>query len=130
MFKHYKRWRHTRGYGVHSPFAYRLITEAIHPKHGYVYYAELGPGMTPLQRTLLRMDIFLRQECGESALDDFKKWESDPARPLLMVNPDTDIRTRTEKILRKGNHGLLLNSRKYIFALAREEMILVTYDIL
>lgn len=36
----YKRWRHTRGYGVHSPFAYRLVTHVVRPAKHYGYYAE------------------------------------------------------------------------------------------
>lgn len=33
----YKRWRHTRGYGVHSPFAFTLIERVVHPR-GVRYY--------------------------------------------------------------------------------------------
>lgn len=29
IFEAYRRWRHRRGYGVHSPLAYRLVTEVI-----------------------------------------------------------------------------------------------------
>lgn len=36
----YKRWRHTRGFGVHSPFAYRLIRYAIRPRPDYAFYAD------------------------------------------------------------------------------------------
>lgn len=32
------RWRHSRGFGVHSPFAYRIITDAIRLKDEYAYY--------------------------------------------------------------------------------------------
>lgn len=38
--KAYKRWRHTRGYGVHSPFAYQMVTEVINGRRGYAYYGE------------------------------------------------------------------------------------------
>lgn len=34
----YKRWRHSRGYGVHSPFGYRIVTEAIRPHSRYGWY--------------------------------------------------------------------------------------------
>jgi hypothetical protein len=31
------RWRHGRGFGIHSPFAYRFVTEVL--KERYAYYA-------------------------------------------------------------------------------------------
>lgn len=35
----YLRLRHSKGFGVHSPFAFNLITTAISPPRGYGYYA-------------------------------------------------------------------------------------------
>ena len=32
--------RHRRGFGIHSPFAYRFITEVLNPRRGYAYYSE------------------------------------------------------------------------------------------
>lgn len=34
----YRRWRHGRGYGVHSPFAYELVKQVVRPERGYAYY--------------------------------------------------------------------------------------------
>lgn len=34
----YRRWRHTRGFGVHSPFAYRMVKSVIRPARGYAFY--------------------------------------------------------------------------------------------
>lgn len=34
----YKRWRHSRGYGVHSPFAYNLVDQVIRANRKYSYY--------------------------------------------------------------------------------------------
>ena len=39
----YRRFRHSKGFGVHSPFAYALITEALYPSRGYMYYLESDP---------------------------------------------------------------------------------------
>lgn len=36
----YKRWRHSRGFGVHSPYAYRIVTEVLNPGRRYAYYLE------------------------------------------------------------------------------------------
>ena len=35
----YKRWRHGLGFGVHSPYAYRMVREVLRPPRGYAYYA-------------------------------------------------------------------------------------------
>ncbi len=34
------RWRHTRGYGVHSPLAYRIVRECIRPDAKYGMYSD------------------------------------------------------------------------------------------
>lgn len=36
--KSYIRWRHSKGYGVHSPYAYRFVTDVLRPEP-YGYYA-------------------------------------------------------------------------------------------
>lgn len=36
----YKSWRHGHGFGVHSPFAYRMVREVLRPPRGYAYYDE------------------------------------------------------------------------------------------
>lgn len=35
-----RRWRHTRGYGVHSPLAYRIVKECIRPDRRYGFYCD------------------------------------------------------------------------------------------
>lgn len=37
-FGAYLRWRHSRGFGVHSPFAYNFVKTAINPGRRYGYY--------------------------------------------------------------------------------------------
>lgn len=39
MFDRYIRWRHSRGFGIHSPSAYRLIREVLCPSSRYGYYS-------------------------------------------------------------------------------------------
>ena len=50
MIEAYKRWRHSRGFGVHSPFAYDLVRMAIRPGRGYGYY-----GYNLIEREALRL---------------------------------------------------------------------------
>lgn len=35
-----ERWRHTRGYGVHSPLAYRIVKECLYPDNRYGFYSD------------------------------------------------------------------------------------------
>lgn len=67
----YRRWRHSRGYGVHSPFAYRIVTEALYPRHGYAYYLEndarlssADPADGRRARALYRLAVVLKREYG------------------------------------------------------------------
>lgn len=65
----YKRWRHTRGYGVHSPFAFSMIESVVHPSPLYTMYGyeDIDNSMTGSQiphsrrhaRMLLRLASFL-----------------------------------------------------------------------
>lgn len=34
------RWRHTLGYGVHSPLAYRIVKDCIRPDKKYGFYSD------------------------------------------------------------------------------------------
>lgn len=38
LMRCYRRLRHLKGYGVHSPSAYTLVREVVHPPRGYAYY--------------------------------------------------------------------------------------------
>lgn len=37
-----QRWRHKRGFGIHSPFAFRFVTEVLNQKHPFYAYTTLG----------------------------------------------------------------------------------------
>lgn len=68
----YKRWRHTRGYGVHSPFAYRMVKMVICPGMGYGWYGDAAIDVAAdtsedfrrrkQARMLLRLACFMRTE--------------------------------------------------------------------
>lgn len=70
----YKRWRHSRGFGVHSPFAYELVKSVVSPGD-YAYYgyhdidralltpgADVGNNLRHDSRLLLRLLVFLRSK--------------------------------------------------------------------
>lgn len=49
-----QRWRHSRGFGVHSPFAFRFITETLHQPYAYYAYSRLAQQR---QRLLYRVTL-------------------------------------------------------------------------
>lgn len=65
----YKRWRHTHGFGVHSPFAFDLVTTVVRPGSHYAHYGYEDidncivrtslPGSRRHARMLLRLAAFL-----------------------------------------------------------------------
>ncbi|MDE6272422.1 MAG: hypothetical protein K2M31_05385 [Muribaculaceae bacterium] len=130
----YRRWRHTRGFGIHSPFAYRLVTEAIRPARGYAYYHEHDPGMPPLRRLAYRVEIFLRQEIGMSPRSDLSQWLATPDHPLLIIKDKDPIPPETESLvsgrMRDLNHGLLLSSPRFLLAIPRPCMAYTGYLLL
>ena len=71
-FEAYKRWRHTRGYGVHSPFAFRVVKEIIRVAGRYTYYgydpieekAEKSGKKEYLKSALMLLRIAARLDVG------------------------------------------------------------------
>lgn len=54
----FSRWRHGHGFGIHSPFAYRFVTEVLRQEYGYYAYLRL-PGNERF-RTIFRVVLALR----------------------------------------------------------------------
>lgn len=58
LLSRYLRWRHGRGFGIHSPFAFRFITEVLRQRLPYYGYADI-PADRRL-RLLYRLVVFFR----------------------------------------------------------------------
>lgn len=52
------RWRHRHGYGIHSPWAYELVTEALCSESHYYKFDELHG--TESDRQLFRLFVWLK----------------------------------------------------------------------
>ena len=55
VLKYFRRAARSRGFGVHSPFAYTFITEVLHPSPCYAYYAYDVVGSDARMRLLVRL---------------------------------------------------------------------------
>ena len=65
-----KRFRHTRGYGVHSPFAFRFITECLRERLAYYAY----DSFTGIEQCLaFRLAVFFQPEKIKSMSKDADK---------------------------------------------------------
>lgn len=42
LFRWFRRLRHRCGYGIHSPFAFTLVTDVVYNRHAYYAYAPLA----------------------------------------------------------------------------------------
>ena len=71
MIRWYLRWRHSKGFGVHSPYAYRFVEDVLKEGHyGYYSYEELFRYLKPDEihdsklvrrvRFIIRVSIFLK----------------------------------------------------------------------
>lgn len=72
-WKSYLRWRHSKGYGVHSPYAYRFVKDVLHPgDYGFYAYHDLDYNIHPDDginhnminrgRFIIRLIVFLKSK--------------------------------------------------------------------
>ena len=60
LLKIYRRWVRGRGFGIHSPFAYRFVTEVLRQRLPYYGYADISGD--PRIRLLFRLVVEFRPE--------------------------------------------------------------------
>lgn len=70
VLKRFRCWRHSRGFGIHSPFAFRFVTEVLCQPLHYYAYSDI-PADRSL-RLLLRLVLSFRPRrvCVMSAQSD------------------------------------------------------------
>lgn len=59
LFVWLARFRHRKGYGVHSPFAFRFITDVIYERSPYYAYSELDKALPLAMRLRRRQGLHL-----------------------------------------------------------------------
>ncbi len=93
----YKRWRHGRGFGVHSPLAYALVSEVLRKQRGYAYQAELNPNLgggvlcNARARMLVRLAAFADTRTADVSHIDDSEMRHAVIDVLRAYSPDIQI---------------------------------------
>ena len=77
----FSRWRHTKGYGVHSPLAFCLVQHVVKPSRNTIYYGEEKLDAADLPYKLVRRARILLRLVAE--LQPSSVWIS-PGMPELL----------------------------------------------
>lgn len=179
LCKSFSRLRHSKGFGVHSPFAYRFVIDVLRPgNYGLYSYWEIDKQLNGseikdyrfinLIKFVLRLSVFLRTKrivtslsatrLGDIAANilqlpwneikdttgiHFNKGDLliisgsdlkssvvekaiDSNAAVFAIHPTIEIREILERPI---PNGLLLNGKRRIILIPREEMAYVSYDI-
>lgn len=130
------RWRHTHGYGVHSPLAFRIVKECIRPDAAYAYYADEVADHElhdhPRARRQARLLIRLQ---AQLPTDRLLATGADPRTAFLLPAPAADPTLMV--CFGKGPHPecpfkptLTIAGRDYAILIKREGMQPVSYRLL
>lgn len=127
MINWYRNWRHTRGYGVHSPYAYMLATEVLRLPRGYSYYDETGAnglkkrslGMAML-RYKWRFGVSPTLVPAQKALAVI----ATAHHPVAVVKPPKELIASVQKT---AVHGVLFYNRKALAYFPNEKVSFVAY---
>lgn len=96
IYEAYRRWRHTRGFGVHSPFGYEIVRNVLRPgrEYGWYAYSDIDEALYGADkgkqrrqaRLLLRLASFL------DAKSAFVPMTTSPAYLAALKGARTDMR--------------------------------------
>lgn len=113
------RWRHTLGYGVHSPLAFRIVKECVHPHARYAYYADFiiqsyseNTEMNRQLRLIIRLVNILHlknvwmPDCSKTVLKILRK-----SCPSLQISTGMKPSKNPDFIVLFSNHSDVVTSQ-------------------
>lgn len=134
------RWRRSKGYGIHSPLAFRIVTECVRPPRGYAFYADdlidAKYSGFPSEKRFARMYVRLanlvypgivRQVADKSELLRIAGTMAD-REEYTLVMPFGIEASEADAILPDAT--LLIRGRKFTIVARRRAMARVSYEVL
>lgn len=129
IFDTYKRWRHRRGFGIHSPLAYALIMDCVRI-NGPQYYKEQEIIRSALprdeqnhRRRRLRLKEFL---IYQSRTPGPNGSSGHPLEAEYISNPNPRQRKKVMEAL-SGSGGVMLDARDFIISVVRDDIPFIRY---
>ena len=132
ILNRYSCWRHGRGFGIHSPFAFSLITEVLRQKLPFYGYADISRDRR--MRLLYRLVVRFRPRrvmivSSQPALLEATVCRASRLVSLVDSAPDMLVADAVDcsadaigRLLRPGMSALILNADKSTRAVLSEAM--------
>lgn len=129
LARRYKRWRHGRGFGIHSPFAYDFVTRTLRERLPYYGYDDIDAAVagslsksglsTRCLRLIFRIGV-----------------RFNPATAAILGDADRDVLTATLRAVRQDmkitddpcDADFIIVSSDREFALVKEKAVVVFPD--
>lgn len=123
----YRNWRHTKGYGVHSPYAYMLVTEILSLPRGYAYYDEDSLPVSAMPRLAVALQRYQWRFGKVPAVLDAQEALSainEGKVPVAVVAP---LHSLVEEIKAHAESGVLFHNRKALVYFPNDKVRFVAY---
>lgn len=112
----YKRWRHTKGYGVHSPFAYSIVERVISPgRYAWYGYEDIDEAVTASPRSINHREarMLLRLAATLRITSAFVPANTAPAAVTALLAADSRMKV-TSRSTRIPSCTLLCTADDYL----------------
>ncbi|MDE6294869.1 MAG: hypothetical protein K2M03_02270 [Muribaculaceae bacterium] len=121
------RWRHRHGFGVHSPLAFIIATEAVSRPSRYMYYEEEKIENETADPRLRKH--FTRQCRLRNLIERLNNYGGNCIiRAEYIVNPNPDkLNDACHRLSQTG--GILFEGRDYIIIIEREGLTFYRYTV-
>ena len=120
LISKFNRWRHSRGFGIHSPFAFRFVTDVLCQPLPYYSYSKLGKDKR--LRLLFRLVVEFKPQkvyiiSSQPEILEYTVslafpdvvFNSDKPDMLVIDAADTPVE-RYKSLFANGAHALVINA--------------------